>query len=96
MELITYMHFCVIVVEKTQCFKMLFKTEQCHVFGKVGPTFQEYAVSNKKLQNAPRGHGNATNLVENQVTEQESSSPNDEYMLFQLSHKQLHHPGEQH
>ena len=59
-------------------------------------TFQEYAVSNKKLQNAPRGHGNATNLVENQVTEQESSSPNDEYMLFQLSHKQLHHPGEQH
>ena len=38
-------------------------------------------VCRKRLQNASRGHGHATNLVDNQAAEQETS-PNNEYTCF--------------
>ena len=48
------------------------------VCGKVGHISR---VCRKRLQNASRGHGHVTNLVDNQAAEQETS-PNNEYTLF--------------
>ena len=61
--------------------KCRFKTELCHVCGKVGHISR---VCHNVPQFATRGQGHTTNLVENQPTEPDTFSQNPEYTLFPI------------
>ena len=74
---------------KHSALKCHFKTEQCHVCGKVGHISK---VCRKRPQNTPRGQGHTTNLVENQDTELDTSSKNTEYTLFPIKSQTANSP----
>lgn len=75
------MHPHVIVMgESTVLLNVISKlTEQCHACSKVGHISR---VFHKRQQNASRGHGHTTNLIENQATETDTSSQNTECTLL--------------
>ena len=69
--------------------KCQFKTEQCHVCGKVGHISR---ACRKRPQNAPRGQGHTTNVVENRDAEPDTSSQNSEYTLFPIKSQTANPP----
>ena len=73
--------YAIVVGGNTVVQLAIFKTEQCHVCGKVGHISR---VCCNRQQNASRERGHTANIVDDQITQTNTSSQNTEYTLFPI------------